>query len=130
MKAMSIQYTFEKRGAVLYARGWGIEGGIDEDKQISLELVRACRQHGCELLLIDDSDVTYTSTTLSLYELAKFYNDSRFQRQLRAIALIANFKYKEDNDFYETAVRNRGVNLRIFYDFERAGTWLAEKAPR
>jgi hypothetical protein len=75
---------------------------------------------------VDDTNVIYTSSTLALYELAKFYNDSQFQRELRKIALLAHPRFKEDNEFYETAVRNRGLNLRVFYDIERAAAWLAE----
>jgi len=123
---MSIQYTLEKRGDVLYAIGHGMETGIEEDKEISLQLIRACNQHACELLLVDDTDVTYTISPLALYELARFYNDSHFQRDVRKIALIPNAKYKEDNSFYETVVRNRGLNLRVFYDVEKAAAWLAE----
>ena len=124
---MSIHYDFEPRDGVMYAVGHGLENSIEEDKQLSLELIRACKKHGCVLLLVDDTDVTYTSSTLALYELAKFYNDSHFQRDLRKIALLPHPRFKEDNEFYETAVRNRGLNLRVFYDIERAAAWLAEE---
>lgn len=126
---MSIQYTFEKRGDTLFAIGHGVETSVEENKQITLELIRTCRQHGCDRLLVDDTDVAYTSSTLSLYEMAKFYNDSHFQREVRKVALVPNPTYKEDNTFYETVVRNRGLNLRVFYDLESAAAWLNADGP-
>jgi hypothetical protein len=126
---MSVQYTFEQRDGILFAVGRGIEGSIEEDKQTTLDLIRACKESGCDLLLVDDREVTYTISTISLYELAKFYYDSHFQREVRKVALVPNPVFKEDNAFYETAVRNRGLNLRVFYDFESAAAWLNADGP-
>lgn len=122
---MSVQYTFEKRGGILFAVGRGVEVGIEEDKQITLDMIQACKESGTDLLLVDDRQVTYTISTISVYELAKFYYDSHFQREVRKVALVPNPVFKEDNAFYETVVRNRGLNLRVFYDLESAAAWLS-----
>lgn len=124
---MAIKYTYEKRGKVLYAFGTGIEESLEQNKDITRQLNEASRQFECTKLLVDDRNVIYTSSILSLYELAKFYSTKDSLYNIQKIAVLADPKYKEDNDFYETTARNRGFNLHVFYSLEKAEAWLSAK---
>ncbi|HEX2696486.1 MAG TPA: hypothetical protein VHM28_02185 [Anaerolineales bacterium] len=123
---MAIQYTYEKKDEILYALGSGVEESLKQDQEVTLEVIEVSRSFGCTKLLMDDRNVAYTSSITSLYELAKSYSAKAELYAIRKIAVVADSKYKEDNDFYESAVRNRGLNLRIFYSIEKAEDWLLE----
>ena len=123
---MSINYTIENRRDYIYLMGEGIEVSLDENKQIHQMIVNICKDHNCERVLIDDRNVTYTATILSLYQLAEYYAKVDIPRQINRAAILANPKYKETNNFFEDTSRNRGINLRLFYDLEEAEQWLTE----
>lgn len=121
---MPITYSFEQKGEVLYATGHGIEDDLEQNKEVTKTLIRACKEHGCNKLLVDDRDVKYTASILTLYELANFYTTEGIPLKLRRVAIVADSQYEENNEFFETTSRNRGVNLRVFYRIEDAEAWL------
>ncbi len=123
---MAIKYTFEKRGDILYAFGAGLEESLEQNKDITRQLSKASQKFECTKLLVDDRNVIYTSSILSLYELAKFYSTEDSLNKIYKVAVLANPKYKENNDFYETTARNRYLNLHVFYSCEQAEEWLSE----
>jgi hypothetical protein len=121
---MTIGYTIEKRKDYIYLEGEGIEDSLEENKQIHQMIVNVCKNHQCERVLIDDRKVTYTASIISLYQLAEYYAKVDMPRQIKRAAILASPKYKETNDFFEDTSRNRGINLRLFYDLEKAEQWL------
>ena len=123
-QGMTINYKSENRNDYIYLVGEGIEDGLDENKQIHQMITKLCKDHNCDRVLIDDQKVTYTASVLSIYQLAKYYTTSNIPRYIKRAAVVANPKYKETNIFFENTTRNRGINLRIFYDIEEAETWL------
>lgn len=124
---MTITYWIEQKGEIVYAIGHGTEDNLEQNKEITQTLIRACEEHRCSLLLVDDRDVKYTASILSLYELGEFYKTTGASRKVKKVAVLADSSYKESNDFFETTSRNRGVNLRVFYQMENAEAWLLEK---
>jgi hypothetical protein len=127
---MAIYYSVEGRGDTLYFIGEGTEQDLDQNKQVHHMIVQTCEERDCTKVLIDDTRVKYTASIVSLYELAKYYNQIHIPNKIRKVALVANPDYKESNDFYETTTRNRGVNLRVFHQREEAEAWLAEEPQR
>jgi len=121
---MAINYKSEKRKDYIYLIGEGVEDGLEENKQIHQIIVNACKDHNCNRVLIDDRRVIYTASIISIYQLAEYYVKVDLPRQIHRAALVADFKYKETNDFFENVSRNRGINLRLFYDIEKAEEWL------
>jgi hypothetical protein len=121
---MAIQYESEKRQDYIYFIGEGIEGELEENQQIHEMIVNICKDHNCDRVLIDDRKVTYTASVCSIYQLVEYYAKVDLPRQIYRAAVVADLKYKETNDFFENASRNRGINLRLFYDLEKAEEWL------
>ncbi len=123
---MTINYIIEKGKDYIYLVGEGIEDSLEENKKIHQMIVNLCKNHHYDRVLIDDRKVTYTASIISLYQLAEYYAKVDIPRQIKRAAILANPKYKESNDFFENTSRNRGINLRLFYDLERAEQWLTE----
>lgn len=121
---MSIQYAVEGKGAYLYFAGNGIEEGLEENMKIHAMILETCKRLSHSRVLIDDRQVEYTSSILSLYDLAGHYKTTGAFSELDKVAVVANVQYHKDNVFYENVTRNRGINLRVFYDFDEAVAWL------
>lgn len=121
---MAIVYRSEKRSEYLYLVGEGTEDGLKENQQIHQMIVDLCREHNCRRVLIDDRKVIYTASILSIYELARYYVEVTVARHIKRAAVVANPVYEETNVFFENTTRNRGIDLRVFYDPEKAEAWL------
>jgi stage II sporulation SpoAA-like protein len=127
---MAIRYSLEVLGEVLYFLGEGNEEDLEQDKQVHEWIVRACEEHDCTRILIDDRKVKYTASIIALYELARYYDQIRVPDKIQRVAVLASPDYKESNEFFETTARNRGVDLRVFQQREQAEAWLLESGPR
>jgi len=121
---MTIQYLIEERDRYLYFAGDGTEDGLEEDIEIHQMIIDACKEHNRRRVLIDDRNVIYTASTLSIYMLAKHYAQADIPRFIQQAAVVANPKYRADNQFFEDTMRNRSINLRVFYDMQEAEEWL------
>src|SRR5215510_16266156 len=117
---MNIRYSIEVRDLYLYLDGEGTEASLEENVEIRRLILNACKEHQRRRVLIDDRKVIYTASVISLYMLAKQYAEVDRQRFIQRAALIANAAYRNDNQFFEDTMRNRNVNLRLFYDIEEA----------
>jgi len=123
-KGMTIQYKIDVRSEYLYFAGEGIEGDLEENKQIHEMIVKLCKDQKCGRVLIDDRNVIYTASISSLYELTKYYATVDLPGQIKHAAVVVNPRYKDTNTFFENAARNRGIDLRIFHRIEDAEAWL------
>jgi hypothetical protein len=121
---MSIRYSIEVRDLYLYLAGEGTEAGLEENVEIHRIIVDACKEHHRQRVLIDDRNVIYTASVISLYVLAKQYAEVDVHRFIKRAALLANEAYRTENQFFENTMRNRNINLRVFYDLEEAEKWL------
>ncbi|MBE7436190.1 MAG: hypothetical protein HS100_19900 [Anaerolineales bacterium] len=108
----------------MYFAGNGIEEGLGENMKIHAMILETCKRLSHSRVLIDDRQVEYTSSILSLYDLAGHYKTTGAFSELDKVAVVANVQYHKDNVFYENVTRNRGINLRVFYDFDEAVAWL------
>ncbi len=121
---MTIRYIMEAREQYLYLAGEGREAGLEESIEIHHLIVNACKEHNRPRVLIDDRNVIYTASVLSIYLLTKHYVQIDFPRFIQRAAVVTRPDYKVDNQFFENTMRNRNVNLRVFYDLEEADQWL------
>jgi hypothetical protein len=121
---VTIHYAIEVRDRYLYLAGEGTEDGLEENIEIHKMIVNTCKEHNCPRVLIDDRNVVYTASLLSLYQLAKHYSQVDIPRFIQRAAVVTNSSYKANNQFFENTVRNRNINLRVFYDLEEAEQWL------
>lgn len=64
------------------------------------------------------------SAASDFFDVQKFA-DAHF-RDLGRIAVLDTMKRKDENDFFETAAHNRGLQFRFFYSSEEALIWLLQ----
>src|SRR5512143_2517545 len=103
---MSIQYEIEKKENYLYFIGQGIETNLRENKKIHQMILDACKKAGSTRALIDDRQVTYTASIVSIYELGEHYKTTMAKFVLDRVAVIAPNKYDKNNEFFENVSRN------------------------
>jgi len=81
----------------------------------------------CNRFLVDCRDMAPGGSTLDIWALAEFLASlplGIIERE--AILLPATERGAEDMTFFETAARNRGLNVRAFEARQDAIAWLAE----
>lgn len=121
---MTIHYSIEERDRYLYLLGEGIEDGLEKNIEIHEMIVNTCKERNCRRVLIDDRNVIYTASVVSIYMLAKHYAEFDVPHFIERAAVVANPEFREDNQFFENAARNRGTNIRVFNEFNEAENWL------
>jgi len=123
---MAVQYEIQVRENYLYFLGNGIEEGLAGILDNLRMIVHACGERNLSHVLIDDRLVIYTASISSLYEFAKQFEQIDFSKSIQKAAVVSVNKYRSDNKFFENSMRNRNINLRVFYDIDKAEKWLEE----
>ncbi len=100
---------------------WDAETGPQMDDAI----IEAFRNSSHNQAYLDMSTYIMETTIVSEFTQASYaadqLSDTRHQ-----IAVLADKKYKETVEFFELAAKNRGANIRIFYNEKDAINWLNE----
>jgi hypothetical protein len=104
--------------------------GIVTPKDLEESAAVACAQageKGVMHFLIDLCQVTEFTSLAQLYELpAKRYSQMGVDRLARAAVVPAqDVESRKAAQFYEDACRNRGWNVRLFIERQRALEWLS-----
>ncbi len=115
------QREFELRKGYLYARFHGDFNAMNNIEHFRATL-EECKSRGCDRALCDLSTEVGVISFLSRFhiggEVASFW-DNRIK-----IALLGRPDQIDKDQFGVTVARNRGVNVSIFTDQDRAVEWL------
>ena len=105
------------------------EGDLDYNVLVSYgaEALKLAAQHNCHRLLIDETQSVIVEDTAAIFEFAAELDKLGLQRTDKVAVLIA--RNIANHLFFETVARNRGYNLRYFYDVAPARDWLAQTQP-
>jgi hypothetical protein len=100
------------------------------DKKASLQMLEKVLQlnepDGNDIL-VDLRKVELSLSMLDLIDMVNFMLENR-RSFLKKIAILGKeYALPEYPGFFETYSTNRGLNVKIFRDFEDAITWLFEK---
>ena len=90
-------------------------------KQGVQEVEALVRKFGSNRLLYDDTELDIELSTLEIVDMSSWLVDKRSRI---AILISPDYKRIENYKFFETACRNRGVNLKLFFSKEDALEWL------
>jgi hypothetical protein len=124
IKTMPIKYTYSVSGDVLHVKTMGTDKDLDEVQKYGAELIGICKEHHITKVLADERDLEYTIGVIDTLQLAQYY--SRKLPILARVAVVANSKYWDDAQFWETASKNRGLNVRVFTSYKEAKQWIEE----
>lgn len=101
---------------------------LQEIKESTVKGLSLAAEKKCKNFLADCSGLKQGSSILELYSLGNFYVEINVERGTRQAVILPNVK-KIENElrFYETVTRNRGFDVRVFSDREKAIAWLLGK---
>jgi len=119
-----LEQLFEQEGDVLLATASG-ELSLPATRQAFTQLVQAAVDRNLHRVLIDPRACTGGFAVADFVALAEHLSDIGIHR-LQRIAVLSSQRVEVDDAFGETATRNRGANLRVFDDRDRAMAWLTE----
>jgi hypothetical protein len=99
----------------------------EEQERSARNAIQLARETGVYRFFTDLSTMTRGPTPGELIQVIDGFEQMGLPRTLReALVLPPGSMTAADVQFYEDACRNRGWNMRIFPDRERALAWLAE----
>lgn len=91
-------------------------------KQIAPEVAKLSNESGCLHILNDMSNATIDVSVLDVYSNPQQMDDAGITRSTRrALVVPENFEHA---NFLETVTRNRGHDLKVFFDRDEAINWL------
>lgn len=92
----------------------------DQNKQLVSRMFQA---HGYRRFLFDMRGARIHSRVLSTYQAASVGPDLSGQLHQVCTAMVLDH-LSEDDQFFENVAMNRGFDLRVFTDLQRARAWL------
>ncbi len=119
---MAIDYHLSVEGTTVRAVTSGYDEELEEIQAYGQAVIDCCKAHACNKILADERDLVYRISTLDIYQLAKYYAEV-LPKVIRA-AIVCHPKYIADGAFWETAVVNRGLMVRVFTSLSEAEAWL------
>ena len=97
---------------------------IEEGKRCIDAMAAAAREHGRAKVLLDCRKIKGSLPIGERFEVAEYAATTR--EVIAKIALVSRADIVLPDNFVENVAVNRGVNLRIFIDFDAAVRWLLE----
>src|SRR6185503_8510868 len=121
---MTLRMTVDQRPGYLQVQVSG-ENSVETVRNYIREVRRACLEHACPTVLIEEN---LQGPGLGLGEMYEVIREESLDRSpsIRRIALVdINPDHNpEDMKFGETAAMNRGMNFRVFPTVVAAETWI------
>jgi len=91
-------------------------------RELAIRVSGICAEKKCYRVLNDMRTATVKISIPDLYAVPKTMSESGLPRRLmRALVVPSDF---DDSEFLENVTRNRGHNLMVFKDIEKAKEWL------
>ena len=116
-----IAYTEHER--YLEARLWTTDS-TDRIKEQIAELLKACIERKTRKVLVDFSGFVGTWSLIDRYELGTA--GARFAPHVSRVAVFSKADLIDREKFGVRVAQNRGLNIEIFDDREKAVLWLLE----
>lgn len=121
---MEWDIKYQEEHGVVYVRQAGF-GSEEVWRQVNAEYVSIANEHGSNKFLIDNRDLTFKTSISGIYDWPEFLGESGLSRTNKiAFVYSESPSNKSDYRFFETVSRNRGYNIRVFEDQQKAMAWL------
>ncbi len=96
---------------------------MDSSRQCWRNIATSLRQSGCRRVLLDDRELLILNTINTDFEHARYVADL-LRSLCDRFALLDIEQNNVINHFFETACRNRGLDLKVFLQEKQAIEWL------
>ena len=98
---------------------------MENNIKLAADSVEACKKYKLSRVLIDIQGLSGQPGTLADYELAKLLTAWETAKTVTRAALVEKESDLPAGRFFETTARNRGINLAVFSDPEKAEKWIS-----
>lgn len=133
-KVIRLEVRIEPRTTHLYAAVGGVFK-LHEAKEISLQILESCIQHGFTKILIDVCSVEGPISTVERYNYAVFMSTQIHKLTATGKAKNIYLAYVGNSiidpaRFGQLVAANRGIIMKATTDFEEAYQWLGIESPK
>jgi hypothetical protein len=98
---------------------------VEDFKQGALETIALAKKHKTHRILIDDSKLKSSVSTMEIYEMPGLYEAAEANRRSKwALILPPEGPIRDDVNFYVTMCLNKGWFVKTFEDRRTAIDWL------
>ncbi|RMG60560.1 MAG: hypothetical protein D6722_20775 [Bacteroidetes bacterium] len=120
---MAISYTFQRVKDLLRVKACGADDSLEDTLSYGRAIIQEAIKHNCQRVLCDERELVYRLGVVDTYKLGV-----TLAEVAPSIARVAIVCAPQDPQagFFETVVRNRGLELRMFEQMEEAKAWLTE----
>lgn len=121
---MPLTTTVTTTDRYLLVEAQGTAKTADDLTEYALFLLKEARKTGLTRILLDETRATITPDTFDIVLLADRLDEMRVANLgIRAAAVCAPASCEVERSI-ETALRNRSISYRVFYDKAAAEAWL------
>ena len=94
-------------------------------KEVTKEILEACIKYQYSKILIDIREFSNRiGNTMNIFDLAANDLPEIIEKKIQQAAIVDLEGFEEDEKFFETVAQNRGHNVKIFTDLNKAQEWL------
>jgi len=123
---MSYALTIEKKDDVLWVTATGTRS-MEAVLAMSKDILAACVEKRVKKVLTDVRGLEGRLSTFEAYEIPdKHYPQMQDRSVITHNAVVDLEEFEDSYRFYENVALNRGFNVRVFSDPNKAMAWLKE----
>jgi hypothetical protein len=119
---MAIEHEINIEDGHISAKASGKDDDLESTTNYSMSVYQAAMSSGIKRILCDERELIYGLGMSDTYALAK--EASKLIPRDFKIAIVCGKESKQEGGFWETVSLNRGLNVKVFLDFEEAKMWL------
>lgn len=86
-----------------------------------MAIIQTCLECDAQRVTCDETALEYRLKIFDTYEIVKFLSES--VPKIVKVAIVCNPDFLSDAGFFENVVVNRGLQLKMFTDVDRARRW-------
>ena len=121
---MAITFSTRMEDGILAIESSGFDESLKEVQDYGMAVYQAAILNKCNRILCDETKLEYRLNTLDTFKSAEYISES--VPAVARVALVCRPENINDASFWETVAVNRGLQVRIFTDREKAHKWIKE----
>jgi len=122
---MSYDLKIEKKDDFLWVTATGRERTLEIILAMERDILQACVENKVTLVLLDIRPLEGLREMMEAYDIPdKYFPKMKDPSVITRIVIVDRKESKRNNNFFENVAVNRGFNLRIFSDSDKAVEWL------
>jgi hypothetical protein len=126
---MSLHYSITEHEIYLLVTSRGVQDTLTESLAYIKTIIDSCRERNITHILLDERDLAYHETMLDTHIMAEFIAEKLAEFPVKKIACVPAKRYYSQVRDFETLMRNKSLNYKVFREMELAHAWLLDQGP-